>query len=107
MKYDHDRKPRPARVAEPVQVYLRGDEKARLDRLTEELDTSKSDVLRKGLEALERQIMDPDHHPALSIIGIAGTAESGAGGRDVARDHDDDLADGEISSWASSEEPGS
>ena len=53
MKYDHDRKPRPARVAEPVQVYLRGDEKARLDRLTEELDTSKSDVLRKGLEALE------------------------------------------------------
>lgn len=85
------------RVAEPVQVYLRPAEKERLDRLTARLDTSKSDVLRRGLEALERQISDPESHPALSIIGIVSVADDPE--LDVARDHDKVLADCEVDSW--------
>ena len=53
MKYDHEGKRRPKRVAEPVQVYLDGPDRERLERLAERLDTTKSDVLRRGLEALE------------------------------------------------------
>ena len=85
------------RVAEPVQVYLRPAEKDRLDRLTARLDTSKSDILRRGLEALERQISDPEHHPALGIIGIVSVPDDPE--LDVARDHDEVLADCEVDSW--------
>ena len=85
------------RVAEPVQVYLRPAEKDRLDRLTDRLDTSKSDVLRRGLEALERQISDPEHHPALGIIGIVSVPDDPE--LDVARDHDEVFADCEVDSW--------
>ena len=85
------------RAAEPVQVYLRPAKKERLDRLTARLDTSKSDVLRRGLEALERQVSDPESHPALSIIGIVSVADDPE--LDVARDHDEVLADCEIDSW--------
>ncbi len=52
MKHDHEKR-RGGRVAEPVQVYLDRSDRDRLDRLTERLDTTKSDVLRRGLEALE------------------------------------------------------
>lgn len=52
MNARHDRKPSP-RVAEPVQVYLDPADRARLARLTERLVATKSDVLRRGLEALE------------------------------------------------------
>ena len=44
MKSNHDK---------PVQVYMAPGDRERLDRLTDELDTTKSDVLRRGLEALE------------------------------------------------------
>lgn len=44
-----------SRVAEPVQVYLRPADRERLDRLAERLAATKSDVLRRGLEALEVQ----------------------------------------------------
>ncbi len=89
MKSSHDPKSRPLRVAEPVQVYLREEERERLARLTRELDTTKSDVLRRGLEALERQVTDPDRHPALGIIGIvSGTTAGSAEDLDVAREHD-------------------
>jgi len=53
MKRDHDKGKRASRVAEPVQVYLETSDRARLDRLTARLGTTKSDVLRRGLEALE------------------------------------------------------
>ena len=73
MKSDHEPTKSQAKPArEPVQVYLDASEQQRLDRLTEQMDTTKSDVLRRGLEALDRQFFDPDHHPALQIIGIAG-----------------------------------
>ena len=99
MSSDHDQV-RPARVREPVQVYLGRDELDRLRRLTVELATTKSDVLRKGLEALERELTDPERHPALSIIGIAVRGPERHDSIDVAREHDDVLAEAEIDRWA-------
>jgi hypothetical protein len=93
------------RAREPVQVYLDPADQERLERLQGQLDSSKSDVLRKGLEALERAISDPEHHPALRIIGIAGGSDMPEGadhheaGYDVAREHDRFLADAEEESW--------
>ncbi|HEY5085817.1 MAG TPA: ribbon-helix-helix protein, CopG family [Gemmatimonadaceae bacterium] len=55
MKYDHDKQKRPPRLAEPVQVYLQPSDRERLDRLTNRLGTTKSDVLRRSLEALDAQ----------------------------------------------------
>ena len=95
MKYDHESSAR--RVAEPVQVYLRPAERDCLDRLTAKLEATKSDVIRRGLEALERQVSDPERHPALGIAGIVSVEEDSA--VDAARDHDDVLADCEIASW--------
>lgn len=93
MKYDHEIMiNRDKRVREPVQVYLDAPEQERLERLTEEMDTTKSDILRRGLEALERELFDPEHHPALQIIGIAGEEQGGECDFDVAREHDRYLA---------------
>ena len=86
-------------MKEPVQVYLGADELERLGRLVERLGSNKSEVLRQGLEALERQLTDPDTHPALGIIGITrSNAKSPA--LDVAREHDEFLADSEVDSWS-------
>lgn len=96
MKKAHEAK-RSRRVAEPVQVYLDAPERGRLDWLAELLGETKSDVLRRGLEALERQVSDTDDHPALRIIGIA-QAQSPAP-YDIAREHDRFLAESEVASW--------
>jgi hypothetical protein len=90
---------RTPRVAEPVQVYLESPDRDRLARLASQLDATKSDVLRRGLEALERQLSDPATHPALRIIGIAGGRAPAPVAYDVARDHDRFLADAELASW--------
>ncbi len=84
--------------AAPVQVYLAQDARQRLDRLAAQLETTKSDVLRRGLLALERGLLDPGAHPALRLIGIAGD-EAAGGGDDAARDHDRVLAEAEEGSW--------
>lgn len=82
----HDR----VREAAPVQVYLDPATQDRLDRLVSSLGTSKSDVLRRGLMALERELTDPASHPALLLAGIA--SEGAPIGYDSARDHDEVLA---------------
>ena len=88
MDYAHEHnKRRSKRVREPAQVYLDPPEQERLERLTAELETTKSDVLRRGLEALERELFDPEHHPALQIIGIAGE-QGPQSDFDVADQHD-------------------
>ncbi|MDP2957939.1 MAG: CopG family transcriptional regulator [Longimicrobiales bacterium] len=88
------------RVREPVQVYLDPADRERLERLREQLGASKSEALRRGLEALEREITDPARHPALRIIGIAGALPAAARPPyDLAREHDRFLADGEEASW--------
>lgn len=84
--------------AAPVQVYLDTGDQARLERLAGQLEVSKSDVLRRGLEALERAITDPATHPALQLIGI-GNEQPARGQRDPAREHDRVLADLEERSW--------
>jgi hypothetical protein len=97
MKRTHD-KARPGRVAEPAQVYLEPPDLERLARLTSQLEATKSDVLRRGLAALERELLDPERHPALRLIGIGRGAERRpAPGYDVAREHDRFLADSEVS----------
>ena len=74
----HDKRRKPGRVSEPVQVYLDAPDRQRLDRLTTHLGTTKSGVLREALEALENQLTDTARHPALRIIGIAGHDAGGA-----------------------------
>jgi hypothetical protein len=87
-------------VAEPVQVYLDARDRGRLERLAEQLDATKFDVLRRALETLEQQMTDPALHPALRIIGIAGAhAAPPSRSYDVAREHDWFLADSESASW--------
>lgn len=90
---------RPKRVSEPVQVYLSSAEAARLERLTRELSASKSDVLRRGLEALEQQLTDPSAHPALQVVGLAERERQSVSPGDAAREHDRLLTDDEITSW--------
>jgi hypothetical protein len=43
-------------VGEPVQVYLADPDRERLERLATRLGATKSDVLRRGLEALEHAV---------------------------------------------------
>lgn len=97
MKGSHDEKVK--RVSEPLQVYLDVPQRRRLDRLAGELGLSKSDVVRRGLEALERQLTDPAEHPAVRIIGIAAAETTAATSYDVAREHDRFLAESELKSW--------
>lgn len=58
MTRTHERR-KPARVAEPVQVYLDRPDRERLDRLARALEATKSDVLRRALAALESQVRRP------------------------------------------------
>ncbi len=85
----------------PVQVYLAREEHERLDRLAQQLETSKSEILRRGIRALERQIMDPGTHPALRLIGITGDEGAEPLPYDEAVEHDRFLAESEEQSWQS------
>lgn len=78
--------------AAPVQVYLDGQSRQRLDHLTENLGLTKSEVLRQGLLALERETTDPSSHPVLRLIGSV-TETLGQPTYDVAREHDRFLAE--------------
>jgi len=98
MRYKKDKSRLPPRVAEPVQVYLHPDDQDRLARLTDKLSTSKSDVLRRGLEALEREVSDPAAHPALKLVGL-GASDPATDPLDPAREHDAALADSEVRAW--------
>jgi hypothetical protein len=64
------------RVSEavPIQVYLGREEQSRLDRLAHELWLSKSEFLRRGLLALELEVLDPSSYPALRVIGMVSEA---------------------------------
>jgi Arc/MetJ-type ribon-helix-helix transcriptional regulator len=90
---------RPKRVSEPVQVYLDYSQRARLEQLANQLQTSMSDVVRRGIEALEEQLSDPGQHPSLRIVGIAELKSEQDIGYDVAREHDRFLAEAETAAW--------
>jgi hypothetical protein len=74
MKSNHDKRKRPTRVAEPVQVYLQPGDLDRLSRLTDRLGATKSDVLRRSLEALETQtaVADRNAGARLALPTFAG-----------------------------------
>jgi hypothetical protein len=99
MTNDHEHPRRRGRVAEPVQVYLERADRARLERLAGQLGATKSDVLRRGLAALERHLTDPATHPALRLIALAERETAPPAKYDVAREHDRALADGETTGW--------
>jgi Arc/MetJ-type ribon-helix-helix transcriptional regulator len=90
---------RRVREAAPLQVYLVADERDRLERLADQLDASKSDVVRRGLLALERELLSPASHPALRLIGMADAEIAGTTEADAARDHDQIIAEAEEASW--------
>ena len=90
---------RRVREAVPLQVYLVADERQRLERLASQLDATKSDVIRRGLLALERELLSPSAHPALRLIGIADANVDEVDSTDVARNHDQVLAESEEASW--------
>lgn len=98
MTAKHDSKGRVKRVGEPAQVYLTDADRERLERLMTQLGTTKSDVLRRGLEALELQHAEPASHPALRIIGLVVDGEEPSTA-DFAREHDATLATSEERSW--------
>jgi hypothetical protein len=81
------------RVAEPVQVYLTTPDLARLAWLTNALGATKSDVLRRALQALERDLADPEAHPLLRLSGIGVGGEGPATRYDPAVEHDRYLAE--------------
>src|SRR5262245_63617669 len=92
-------KQRRVRETVPVQVYLASDDRLRLERLGHELELTKSDVIRRGLLALEREIHDPAGHPALRLIGVASGELPSTESIDPAREHDRALAEDEEASW--------
>ena len=94
----HDTPRKAKRVGEPAQVYLTDADQARLERLTAQLGASKSDVLRRGLEALELQHMEPSAHPTLRLIGLVNDGDEPEA-VDAAREHDRVLAQSEEASW--------
>jgi hypothetical protein len=85
-----------------VQVYLIAAERRRLERLADQLDLTKSEVMRRGLLALEHELNDPRAHPALRLIGLAPSETAAGDSRDAARDHDSVLGDAEEASWVAS-----
>ena len=64
------------RVGEPIQVYLDRPDRDRLERLAARLEVSKSDVLRRGLAALEAQARGetPRSAARISLPTFAGGA---------------------------------
>jgi hypothetical protein len=59
----------PRRVREPIQVYLTEAERAGLDDAARKLGISRSELLRRGLEAMRRQ----DRDSALGDLFEAGS----------------------------------
>jgi hypothetical protein len=97
--------PRRVSEASPIQVYLGPEEQERLATLAERLKTTKSDVVRRGLLALEQELGDTAEHPMLKIIGLIKTSRPdplGSLNLDPARDHDAYLAEAEVRSWEES-----
>ena len=78
----------PARVREPVQVYLEADDSSLLARLAAVSGLSKAEVMRRGMRAFARE--QDVESPMLRFIAEAGSGDWPAG---VAADHDTVLAE--------------
>ena len=83
------------KVREPVQVYLAPPDRDRLAALAERFGLTKSEVLRRGLAALEREATDAEQHPLMRLFRIA-DAEEDRGppvDYDVVLEHDRAIAE--------------
>lgn len=58
---------RPARVREPIQVYLAREDRALLDSVAKVSGLSRAEVLRRGIRAVSGELMG-DEHPALKFM---------------------------------------
>jgi hypothetical protein len=79
---------RSKRVREPIQVYLDGGERAALDRLARALGVSRAEVLRRGLDALDRGRRVSVYQ---ALAPLVGAFQSPHGPTDLAERHDDYL----------------
>ena len=61
----------PKRVREPIQVYLTDEERAELDRLAGAMGVSRSEVLRRGVAALEPRASAAGPLAELAARGLA------------------------------------
>ena len=82
---------KPSKVREPVQVYLATEESRRIRRLAQQLDATKSDVLRRGLAALEEQL--GSLHPLLELSRNAPIDNGPPVDYDVVLEHDRAIAE--------------
>ena len=80
---------RPKVVREPVQVYLSRDEKALLDRLSEETGLARAEILRRGLR--EFGLLHRGTSPMLSLLKAQRKADWT--GSHAAVEHDEVLTD--------------
>lgn len=78
----------PAKVREPVQVYLETDDSALLARLAALSGLSKAEVMRRGMRAFARE--QHLESPMLRFVAESASGEWPAG---VAADHDAVLAE--------------
>ena len=81
-------RPKPAAVREPVQVYLAGDDRDLLGRLSEETGLSKAEILRRGVRSFAREQGGPS--PMLRFVAES-TSDGWPSG--AAENHDEVLAD--------------
>lgn len=78
----------PARVREPVQVYLEADDSSLLARLAAMSGLSKAEVMRRGMRAFARE--QDVESPMLRFVADSGAGEWPAG---IASAHDEVLAE--------------
>lgn len=81
---------KPKSVREPLQVYLDGTERAWLDEVAESEGVSRSEVLRRSVRLYRAERLVES--PMLKLLDEV-SAEGHAAEGDVARRHDDYLAD--------------
>ena len=76
-------------VREPIQVYLGSSERARHERLARDLGNSRAEVLRRGLQSLERGEASSLYDALEPLVGAFSNPRAPT---DLAERHDDYLA---------------
>jgi len=91
------RRKKPAMVREPIQIYLDRAERHQLDLLARELDVSRGEVVRRGLEALRRSTPKSFYEAFEPLIGSMSGRDLPA---DLSENHDKYLADALEARWS-------
>jgi len=69
-----------------VQVYLDRSYQSKLSLLTTRLGISQAEALRRGLDALVRNMIQPEDDPAMQLVGLMGDQSDSPG--DLSIEHD-------------------